>query len=179
MDWKELRQSKLCWSQFREFSLIIINEKDNEKVKNDSFCFESYNQVLNLTNLGNLKLYIDGYEDLPEDVRFDGSIEKYKDFVKLIGQLMNANQVKECLNTTKIWETMGIAPELHVADRMANIFKWATVKDDKLKKHYDMVWVMTDFAHTLTIHKRVVGKPNDIISYNWIRNQSELKDIVL
>ena len=78
---------------------------------------------MNLTNLGNLKLYIDGYEDLPEDVRFDGSIEKYKDFVKLIGQLMNANQVKECLNTTKIWETMGIAPELHVADRMANIFK--------------------------------------------------------
>ena len=71
----------------------------------------------------NLKLYFDGYEDLTEDLRFDGSIEKYKDFVKLIGQLMNANQVKECLNTTKICETMGIAPDLHMAVRMANIFK--------------------------------------------------------
>ena len=48
------------------------------------FCINPYDVTLNLRNKDDRKIYLDGYKGLGQNDLFDGSKEKYKDFVKLM-----------------------------------------------------------------------------------------------
>ena len=60
------------------------------------FILNPYDQELDLTKKDHLRLYVDGCAGLKE-VKFDGKIENYPSFVKLIGKPMEEIRVKECL----------------------------------------------------------------------------------
>ena len=47
-----------------------------------AFCINPYNVTLDLRNKDDCKIYLDGCKGLDKGDLFDGSKEKYKDFVK-------------------------------------------------------------------------------------------------
>jgi len=161
----------------RSFSNLVTRQQRSLNMV--AFYLNPYDQALNLMDKGHLKLYTDGCEGLPEKIKFDGKIDKYKDFVKLIGELMDKRRVKGCLKVPTVWETTGTPPELPTEEGLINIFERATVEDDKLTEYCDLVWSDADFASTPKLFKIVTIKPTNDNTLNQIRNQARLKHAML
>ena len=64
----------------------IQNELRNARRSNlpRMFCINPYDVTLDLRNKDDRKIYLDGCKGLDKEDLFDGSKEKYKDFVKLM-----------------------------------------------------------------------------------------------
>ena len=87
-----------------------------------TFILNPYDQELDLTKKDHLRLYLDGCTGLKEEVKFNGKIENYPSFVKLIGKRMEEIRVKECLQIATEWESSGTNPELPVANKILDLF---------------------------------------------------------
>ena len=81
-----------------------------------------YDQVLNITNKGNLKLYIDGCTGLKKDLKFDGKRTKFKKIVELISKKLAKRRIKECIVVAIEWFNTGVIPELSTQNRFVDLF---------------------------------------------------------
>ena len=60
------------------------NEVSRRRIRNNRtmvFCINPYDVVLNSSDKDDRKVYLDGCKGLKDDDLFDGSKEKYKDFL--------------------------------------------------------------------------------------------------
>ena len=139
-----------------------------------------YDQVLNITNKGNLKLYIDGCTGLKKDLKFDGKRTKFKKIVELISKKLAKRRVKECIVVAIEWFNTGVIPELSTQNRFVDLFIDQGATKQQISDHCKLVWSVEDFTRTERSKLTVTApNPTDIDQLNTIRNQVKLQDNML
>ena len=158
--------------------IYLRNNSRRSSIMMTRFILNPYDQELDLTRKDHLRLYIDGCAGLKEEVKFDGRIENYPSFVKLIGKRMEEIRVKECLRIATEWETTGTNPEFPVKDKILDLFDTNGATKAQIDHHVGLIWAETDKDHTNELPIRVNTKPGDNAALSKVRNFLRLKHVM-
>ena len=107
-----------------------------------AFCTSPYDRVLNLTDKEDRKLFNDACRGLEKEDRFDGTLSKSSQFLKLIGKELEDFRLDEIFIVAVKWDSSTAAPR--VLSKTTNALEAGNVADDAIKKHCDLVWAQTE-----------------------------------
>ena len=113
-----------------------------------AFCINPYDVTLDLRNKDDRKIYLDGCKGLDKDDLFDGSKEKYKDFVKLMKKPMEDVRVMKCLIVPTKWdENNAIDKEKKrvLPGDSIQIFDQRSASKEQVRTYVDLFWEDTAF----------------------------------
>ena len=168
---------------FKE-SIKVIQAKFRNQIRTNTvpkmaFILNPYDQTLDLLTRDHLRLYTEGCAGLPDKNKFDGKIENYPSFVKLIGKKMEHTRTRQCLKISTEWENTTDDIENPVNDKIVDVFDSNRATKDQVDAHCALIWSTTDFAGTNNLFKRMVTKPTDDATLNAERNPAKLKHAML
>ena len=148
-----------------------------------TFVLNPYDNVLDLSDKEDRKLFTDGCKGLKENDLFDGKKQNYGKFVKLIEGEFLDTRTMEALEINTHWMGGGdvdAARRVPSAGGKINIFDSNKATKENVIAYTDLVWAETDFgADTPRYFKGFTTAPTDKPTLNALRNQQKQKHVML
>ena len=148
-----------------------------------AFCLNPYDVTLDLRNKDDRKIYLDGCKGLDKEDLFDGSKEKYKDFVKLMKKPMEDVRVMKTLMVPTKWDEHNADNEQKkcvLPGESINIFDRHSASKEQVRTYVDLFWANTAHGiNTPKYHGVYATAPNDDATLNAGRNGTKLKSVML
>ena len=148
-----------------------------------TFLLNPYDAELDLSDKEDRKLFQDDSKDIKSTnkdkcVLFDGKIENFNKFSKIIGKEFHDTRVNIVLLIPTQWPDGGRKAPIIVS--MVDIFQSYQIENQKVIDCVNMIWATTDHGpHTPKYYKRFSTNPADTAALNYERNQRRLKHIML
>ena len=148
-----------------------------------AFVLNLYDNLLDLTNRDNRKLFQDACRCLKGEDKFSGKKADYNNFVKLISKSFEDMRLMEALLIPTKWDTGNADDALKRVPTeacMVNLFKVHSVTKEQVKAKSELVWVDTAFgADTPKYFARFGTAPVDTVTLEVERNKVRMKHVII
>ena len=175
-----LRENNSARRIARTFRFFQIR---NRPARRMAFIINPYDNVLDLKDKHDIKLFQEGSKGLKETDKFSGKKVDYSNFEKLMGKSFDDVRVMEALMIPTIWDTSNANAALQkvpTEEGLLDLFTTHKLSKSQVKSKSNLVWASTAHgADTPKYFARFTTAATDDATLDAERNKMRLKHVMM